>query len=111
MTQAGTGARGWYLYGITRRASLEAALVEADACFAGDPIESAPLQVLDCSELSAVVRPVSLAEFSPAVLEERLRSASDVASIDSRAAGDPAGAVRQCVRHRRGHRVGAVVSL
>ena len=81
MTQAGTGARGWYLYGITRRASLEAALVEADACFAGDPIESAPLQVLDCSELSAVVRPVSLAEFSPAVLEERLRSASDVASI------------------------------
>ena len=61
---SGADARGWYLYGITRRGPLPAVL-------AGDGE-----QLLEFSALAAVVRPVSLADFSVAVLRERLHDAS-----------------------------------
>ena len=63
-----TATDGWYFYGITRRAPLPATLAAAD-----DP---APLQLLEFSRLAAVVRPVSLADFTPAALKERLQNAS-----------------------------------
>lgn len=71
-TEADPAARGWYLYGITRPAPLAALAVTDDA---------AALQLLDCSELTAVVRPVLLADFSPAVLRQRLQSASELEEI------------------------------
>lgn len=79
---AGDETRGWYLYGITRRGALADVLAEADAEHdvgagtATAPSEAAPLQLLECCGLAAVVRPVPLADFSPTALEERLRSAS-----------------------------------
>ena len=75
-------ARGWYLYGITRRGALAPVLEELDAgqpCgvdAANAPDDGALLQLLECSGLAAVVQPVRLADFSMAVLEERLRSPS-----------------------------------
>ena len=69
-------SRGWYLYGITRRGSLAAALAEADEPLA--PGAAEPLQLLECCGLAAVVRPVRVADFSPAVLQERLRSATEL---------------------------------
>ena len=80
---AGAAARGWYLYGITRRAPLADALGDAD----GERLTSAPgeapepLQLLECSGLTAVVRPVRLADFSLAVLQERLRSESELEAM------------------------------
>jgi hypothetical protein len=72
--------RGWYLYGITRRGPLAALLAEADEgpgfASTAAPREPAPLQLLEFSELAAVVRPVLLAEFSQAILQERSRSAT-----------------------------------
>jgi len=73
-------ARGWYLYGITRSRPLAAVLAEADAgMLAGDGQSAqghtAPLQLLECCGLAAVVRPVLRSEFSVAILEERLRRA------------------------------------
>jgi hypothetical protein len=72
--------RGWYLYGITRRGSLAAVLADADAGLPADavltaPAGSAPLQLLECGGLAAIVRPVLRADFSLAAVEERLRSA------------------------------------
>ena len=77
-TPADAAGRGWYLYGITRRAPAEDALVEADA---GRAEDAAPLEVLECSGLAAVVRPVALAHYSVAALQERLRDASDLEAM------------------------------
>lgn len=63
---------GWYFYGITRRAPLPAALC---APLTADD-DAAPLQLLEFSGLAAVVRPVPLADFTPAALKERLQDAS-----------------------------------
>jgi hypothetical protein len=73
LATAGDAGRGWYLYGITRRGSLATLLAEANA---GEPAGAAPLELLECSGLAAVVRPVSLDDFSTAALQERLRHAS-----------------------------------
>jgi hypothetical protein len=84
---AGDAALGWYLYGITRRGAPEAVLAEADGGYpdvtgpAAAPGDAAPLQLLECSGLAAVARPVLLADFSPAVLQERLRSASELEAM------------------------------
>lgn len=83
---AGDTARGWYLYGITaQRATLAAALAEADAAHPADagamPDESEPLEMIECGELAAVVRPVRLADFSPAVLQQRLHGASELEAM------------------------------
>ena len=59
-----TTATGWYFYGITRSGALPQA--------SGDD----ELQLLEFSGLAAVVRPVLLADFSSAVLQERLRTAA-----------------------------------
>jgi hypothetical protein len=75
-------AQAWYFYGITRRQPLAAVLAEAadGSPFGGNPdggaSEDAPLQLLEFSGLVAVVRPVLLAEFTPAAVEERLQTAS-----------------------------------
>jgi hypothetical protein len=79
---SGDGAWGWYLYGITRRGPLAPVLAELngqdreDASPTAVPGDAAPLQLLEFSGLAAVVRPVLLADFSLAVLQERLRNAS-----------------------------------
>lgn len=82
----GDAACGWYLYGITRQAPLAVALAEADA----EPArgehrarrgDAGPLEILECSGLAAVVRSVLLADFSAAVLQERLRSASELEAL------------------------------
>jgi hypothetical protein len=84
---AGDAARGWYLYGITRRGLLAAVLAEADA---GNPVgagptaatsDAVPLQLLECCGLAAVVRPVLLADFSLDVLQERLQRASELEAM------------------------------
>lgn len=84
--ETGDATRGWYLYGITRRAPLADLLATLDA---GHPVggaggagaADASLQLLECSGLAAVVRPVPLADFSLAVLQERLRSADDLEAM------------------------------
>jgi len=87
MESAGDAARGWYLYGITRRGLLAAALAEAGAGPAVGagltvaPGDAEPLQLLECCGLAAVVRPVLLADFSLAVLQERLRSAPELEAM------------------------------
>lgn len=83
---AGDGASGWYLYGITRRGARATALEEVDAetadeGFAASPGDGAPLQLLECGGLAAVVRPVLMADFTPAVMQQRLRSASGMEAI------------------------------
>lgn len=65
-------AFGWYFYGITRSGSLATVLEES---------EGEPLQLLESSGISAVVRQVPLADFSQAVMRERLQSASDLEAI------------------------------
>ena len=75
-------AHGWYLYGITTSASLASVLAEADdGCTVIDQPGAtarvaAPLQVVDCAGLAAVVRPVDPADFGESVLRERLQSPS-----------------------------------
>lgn len=64
--------RGWYCYGITRRGSV-AALFEL---LHNESSHAAPLQLLELSELAAVVRPVLLNDFSSSALRERLESPS-----------------------------------
>ena len=76
----GDPGHGWYFYGITRRGPLDAALAAADDAEqttggAVAPNEAAPLQLLEFSELAAVVRAVPLADFTPAALRERLQDA------------------------------------
>ena len=83
---SGDATRGWYLYGITRRGPLADVLAAADAAQpAGDgiaaPGSAAPLQLIECSGLAAVVRPVALADFSLAVLQDRLRSARELEAM------------------------------
>jgi hypothetical protein len=72
---------GWYLYGITRRGAVattppergysDRGKVELALDLEGD--EGAPVQVLDCGALAAIVRRVPLAQFS----EEALRARHD----------------------------------
>lgn len=61
---------GWYLYGITRHGPLGSVYSDADA-----------LEGIEVSELVGVVRPVCLADFSPAVLEERLGNAAELEAM------------------------------
>ena len=81
------GARGWYLYGITRRGPLAEVLAEAEAGEPGvadaaaAPRDAEPLQLLECSGMAAVVRPVRLADFDMAVLQERLRGAAELEAM------------------------------
>ena len=66
---------GWYFYGITRRGSLSTLLALADTVGHVDASrESTPLQLLEFSELAAVVRSVRMDDFSATALEERLQS-------------------------------------
>lgn len=80
-------AQAWYLYGITWRGPLVELLVEADGgrSPAAEPIAESgnpePLQLLEFSDLAAVVRPVPRAEFTPPVLRERLRSAAELEAM------------------------------
>ena len=75
-------ARGWYLYGVTRNGHLAAVLAELEVTTQpGDtaPVvsgEAGPVQLFEFSGLAAVVRPVFLSDFSPAVVRERLQDAS-----------------------------------
>ena len=76
----------WYLYGITRRGAPATVLAEADADpaaagVADAPGGAAPLELLECGGLAAVVRRVRMADFTPAVLQERLRSAAGMEAI------------------------------
>ena len=76
----------WYLYGITGRGALEAARAELGRDEGGEsglalspdfaPNGSEPVQVLDCGDLAAIVRRVSLAEFGAEALRERLGDAA-----------------------------------
>lgn len=66
----GDVGRGWYLYGITRRAALGSELTDA-----------AQLEGIGVSELVGLVRSVSLADFTPAVLQERLSNASELEAM------------------------------
>ena len=68
---------GWYLYGITRHGPPELVPVDAEA-------NVAPLEVIEVCGLAAVVRPVLPDEFSPAVLQERLRDEIGRASCRER---------------------------
>ena len=82
----GEALQGWYFYGITQRQPLAAVLADSpDGDFAADTFEgsgeAAPLQLLEFSGVVAVVRAVSLADFTPAVMEDRLRSASDLEAM------------------------------
>lgn len=70
-------AWGWYLYGITRDSSLEGLLARADV---SRDHQCEPLQSLDASGLTAIVRPVLLADFSRAALQERV---SDQAALEA----------------------------
>lgn len=73
---------GWYFYGITRRGSVATALAavdredEAGTVSGAAEKDLAPLQLLEFSELAAVVRSVRLDDFSIATLRERLQSDS-----------------------------------
>jgi hypothetical protein len=78
--------QGWYFYGITHRQPLAAVLADSpDGDFGAESVggthEAAPLQLLEFSGVVAVVRAVSLTDFTPAVIEERLRSASDLEAM------------------------------
>ena len=75
---SGDTARGWYLYGITRRGPPAAVLADADA---GRVADAAPLQLVECCGLAAVVRSVLVSDFSLAVLQERLRNASELEAM------------------------------
>lgn len=84
---AGDAPQGWYLYGVTRRAPPAAVLAAADevpplgtdgSAAQGD---GAPLQLLECCGLAAVVRPVRLADFNAEVLKERLQSAAELEAM------------------------------
>lgn len=75
---------GWYLYGITRRGPLAAVLADTSDSFrigGVDAANAAPLQLLECSGLMAVVRRVVLADFTPDVLQVRLQSISDLEAM------------------------------
>jgi len=84
---AGGAPQGWYLYGITRRGTPPEVLAAANDVQAVDTAaavsrgDAAPLQLLECGGLAAVVRPVTLAEFNIDVLKERLRNASTLEAM------------------------------
>ena len=84
---AGDATQGWYLYGVTRRGLLATTLAEADAGrrMGASPTaatgDDAHLELLECCGLAAVVKPVPLADFSLAVLQEPLRSASELETM------------------------------
>jgi hypothetical protein len=77
---AENGARGWYFYGITLCGLHAAILADAQgaAQLAGDSAADAAVGLIECGDLVAVVRPVLLGDFSVAVLQERLRSVSEL---------------------------------
>lgn len=77
-TAAAASEQGWYLYGITRRRVHAVVPIDTDAAGSGG---GAPLRLLEYGELAAVVRPVSLADFNQAALQERLRSMADVEAL------------------------------
>ena len=64
-------ALGWYFYGITRSGSVSTALAAADR----EHDVVAPLELLEISELAALVRRVRRDDFSIAALRERFQSA------------------------------------
>jgi hypothetical protein len=80
-------AQAWYFYGITRRQPLAAVLAEGaeGSPFGADTdmpaTDGAPLQLLEFSGLVAVVRPVLLAEFTPAAVSERLQTAAQTEAL------------------------------
>jgi hypothetical protein len=76
-------AQGWYLYGITRAGALAAALAElpCEGTTLEPSTEAAPLELLESSGLIAVVRQVLLSDFSPAVMQLRMRSAADLEAM------------------------------
>lgn len=79
---AGVGACGWYLYGITLRAGLLQLLAKVNAeQQLGVWSESNQLELLELSELAAVVRPVPLADFTTAAMQERLRCTSELETM------------------------------
>jgi hypothetical protein len=56
---------GWYLYGVTRRGPLASAAVE------GEPIE-----LLDCADLVAVVKPLEVDEFRNDIIQNASRNSA-----------------------------------
>src|SRR5688572_30544804 len=79
-------AQGWYLYGITRSGPLAAVIAELpveseDNIAEPAPAEPAPLEMLESSGLVAVVRAVPLNDFSPAVMQMRLRSTAELEAM------------------------------
>ena len=68
-TTTPTNQQGWYFYGITRKEPLADALAAADG-----------VQLLDCCGLAAVVKAVTLAEYTPAALQQRLTSEDSLES-------------------------------
>jgi hypothetical protein len=87
MPDSGLGFQGWYFYGITKRQPLAAVLADShdESAFGLDAADgsndAAPLQLLEFSGVVAVVRAVRLADFTPAVVEERLRNASELETM------------------------------
>jgi len=81
--RARPGEWGWYLYGITRPSRDDLTELNAsDALNAGLPLdEHEPVRLLDCGDLAAVVRRISLAEFSDEALERRLRDLDALAEL------------------------------
>jgi hypothetical protein len=74
-------SRGWYLYGVTRNGHLAAVLAHLEVqdqaeATPGASGDAGPLQLFEFSGLAAVVRPVFLSDFTPAVVHERLQDAS-----------------------------------
>lgn len=77
---------GWYLYGITWRRAQNGRPLEPGCDVSGlervvDPsVDYEPAQVLECCDLAAIVRPVSLDEFDAEAAEE---SHHDVAWLEA----------------------------
>jgi len=64
--------QGWYLFGVTRGDLVDPGVIETATPSDGD---AQRVQLLECGDLAAVVRPVLLEEFSADVLAERVTDA------------------------------------
>lgn len=80
---SGAATSGWYLYGITRREPLATtdtrspSMTDDDGAHGG----TASVQRIEFADLAAIVAPVDLADYEPAVLQERLRDASTLETM------------------------------
>ena len=71
---------GWYLYGITVAGSLPPVFATGDVEPAIDQ-RAVSVELLEYSRVAAVVRQVLLEDFTPAVMNERLRDGTELESM------------------------------